>query len=522
MLTDGQSKPIWYDIARPEPQNSLTTDLTADVCVVGAGIAGLTVAYLLIKAGKRVVVLEDKEISGGQTGRSTAQLGNWCDDEYGRIESMHGARAAQITAESLTRAIDELERIVKAENIDCDFERLDAYLFMPSPADDPQPLLDELEASRRAGLHNGERVERAPLKDFDTGPALKITGQAQFDPLRYANGLAGAIRAGGGEIFTGTPVKTVESAGDGQKVRVTTKDDKTVTADHAVVATNSPINDMVAMHTKQSPYRTFVVGLQVPHGSVEKALYWDLADPYHYVRLQAMPDEDNAGYAVLIVGGEDHKTGQADDAQDRYQALEDWARERFPQAGKVVYQWSGQVFEPVDGIAFIGRNPADADNVFIVTGDSGQGTSYGTIAGLLIRDLILGTADEDWVKLYDPARVTVSARSIKEFVVENLNVAAQYTDLVTGGDIDAADELAPGEGAIIRDGLKKLAVYKDEAGAVTRLSAVCTHLGCIVHWNSGEKSWDCPCHGSRFAATGKVITGPAQSDLAGADEEDEE
>ncbi|HSK74445.1 MAG TPA: FAD-dependent oxidoreductase [Pyrinomonadaceae bacterium] len=520
MLTDGQSKPIWYEIAQPEPQESLTNDLEADVCIVGGGIAGLTTAYLLGQAGKRVVVLESKEISGGQTGRSTAQLANWVDDEYGRIRSMHGERVARIVAESFTRAIDELERISKTENIDCDFERLDAYLFMPTPEDNPQPLLDELEESHRAGITNVERVEGVPMEGYEKAVALKFSDQAQFDPLRYLNGLAQAIKAGGGRIFTNVLVKTVESEGDDQKVRVTTEQGQTITADYAVVATNSPINDRVAIHTKQAPYRTYVVGLRVPRGSVEKALYWDLGDPYHYVRLQAIPDEENADYDVLIVGGEDHKTGQADDAERRYQNLEKWTRERFPQAGAVEFQWSGQVMEPVDGVAFIGRNPLDAENVFVVTGDSGQGTSHGTIAGMLLRDMILGNANEDWVKLYDPSRKTVSARSIKEFVVENLDVAAQYTDLVTGGEVESIDEIAAGEGAIMRDGLKKLAVYKDETGAVQKLSAVCTHLGCIVQWNSGEKTWDCPCHGSRFAADGEVVEGPAQSDLERINEQD--
>lgn len=513
MLTDGQSKPIWYKIAQPEPQQSLTDDLETKICIVGGGIAGLTTAYLLGKEGKRVVVLEDKEISGGQTGRSTAQLSNWCDDEYRRIESMHGERAAKIVCESFTRAIDELERIVRAEDIDCDFERLDAFLFMPSADDDPQPLVDELEYAHRAGVNNAEQTHGVPLKNYETATALKFSRQAQFDPLRYLNGLAKAVTKNGGQIFTDTLVKTVESEGDGQKVRVTTESGHTVTADYAVVATNSPINDMVAIHTKQAPYRTFVVGLRVPRGAVEKALYWDFADPYHYVRLQALPDEQNADYDVLIVGGEDHKTGQADDAERRYENLEKWARERFPQAGEVEFQWSGQVMEPIDGVAFIGRNPLDADNIFIATGDSGQGTSHGTIAGMMIRDMIFGTANEDWVKLYDPSRKTVSARSIKEFVVENLDVAAQYADLITGGEIDSIDEIAAGEGAIMRDGLKKTAVYKDESGAVRKLSAYCTHLGCVVSWNSGEKTWDCPCHGSRFAADGEVIEGPAQTDL---------
>lgn len=518
MLTDGQSKPLWYAIAQPEKQQSLDSDINADVCIVGAGIAGLTAAYLLGQAGKKVVVIDSKEISGGQTGRSTAQMGTWVDDGFVEISRMHGERNAQIIYEILRQSINELEKIVKTENIDCDFERLDAYLFTPSPEDSKKDLEDELEVSKRVGLTEVEMVERAPIKDFDTGAALRFMNQAQFDPLRYLNGLARAITRDGGQIFTNTLVKTVESEGDNGKVRVTTENGQTVTSDYAIVATNSPINDAVAMHTKQSPYRTFVVGLRVPRGSVAKALYWDTNDPYHYVRLQAMPDEANAEYDVLIVGGEDHKTGQADDNDRRYKSLEDWTRERFPSAGEVEFRWSGQVMEPDDYVAFIGRNPGDYKNVFIATGDSGQGTSNGTIAGVLLRDLILGTANDEWVNLLDPSRKVSLHGGLIENLAEQANVALQFTDYLTGGEVSSVDEIAPGEGALMRDGLSKIAVYKDETGVVTKCSAVCTHLGCIVHWNPGEKSWDCPCHGSRFSATGRVVEGPAKDDLAPVEE----
>jgi Rieske Fe-S protein len=262
----------------------------------------------------------------------------------------------------------------------------------------------------------------------------------------------------------------------------------------------------VAMHTKQAAYRTYVMAVRIPANAVPPALYWDTLNPYHYVRLTRGAD----GQPLLIVGGEDHKTGQADDTERRFGALLEWTRRHFPMAGDIVYRWSGQVLEPNDYMGFIGRNPG-SENVYIATGDSGQGMTHGTIAGMLIPDLILGIENR-WAKLYDPSRITL--RSAVPFVRENVNVAAQYADWVTPGEVSSPDEIKPGTGAVMRDGAKKFAVYRDDDGVLHIRSAMCTHLYCVVDWNSLEKTWDCPCHGSRFDRFGKVINGPAISDLA--------
>jgi Rieske Fe-S protein len=274
-----------------------------------------------------------------------------------------------------------------------------------------------------------------------------------------------------------------------------------------VMATNTPVNDRLAIHTKQAAYRTYVIGMPVPHGAVANALYWDTSDPYHYVRLQNM-----GGHEVLIVGGEDHKTGQADDT-DRFKRLEAWARARFPMGGVVTFRWSGQIMEPTDGLAFIGRNPGDM-NTYVVSGDSGNGMTHGMIAGILLCDLIQGR-ENAWTTLYDPSRISLLATS--EFVKENLNVAAQFGDYASAGDVDEVERITPGTGAIVRDGLKKLAVYRDIRGQLHTYSPVCPHLGCLVNWNNVEHSWDCPCHGSRFDSFGKILNGPAQRGLESAE-----
>jgi glycine/D-amino acid oxidase-like deaminating enzyme/nitrite reductase/ring-hydroxylating ferredoxin subunit len=494
----------------------LTSDAEADVVIVGAGIAGLTTAYLLTKEGKRVVVIDDGPLAGGETCRTTAHLTHALDDRYYELERLHGEHGARLAAESHTAAIDKIEAIVAEEQIDCDFTRLDGYLFAPA-SEDPAELEDELRAAHRAGLADVERVERAPLPSFDTGAALRFPRQGQFHILKYLRGLIDAIRARGGQIYTGTHADKITGGSD---ARVETSGGATVRASAVVVATNSPVNDLVAIHTKQAPYRTYVVGGRVARGSVPQILLWDTPDPYHYVRLQR-EDESEGGdgkeYDVLIVGGEDHKTGQADDTEERFRCLEEWTRERFPQVESFPYRWSGQVLEPVDGMAFIGRNPLDSDNVFIATGDSGNGMTHGTIAGMLLTDLIMGRENR-WAELYDPSRKTLGA--IRDFAEENLNVAAQYTDLVTPGEVSDASEIKAGDAAVIRRGVTKVACYRDESGTLHERSAICAHLGCVVHWNPTEKTWDCPCHGSRYHPTdGHVVNGPAISGLAEAAKE---
>jgi glycine/D-amino acid oxidase-like deaminating enzyme/nitrite reductase/ring-hydroxylating ferredoxin subunit len=488
--------------------------MRTNVCIVGAGIAGMSVAYHLARAGRAVIVIDDGSVGGGETGRTTAHLTAALDDRYYEIEKIYGQDGARIAAASHSAAIDSIEAVASQEDIDCDFERVDGFLFLAGEGtrDD---LERELDAAHRAGLHNVELVERVPLGFWDSGPALRFPRQAQFHPLKYLAGITRALLRDGGQVFSGTHADRII---DGEPCRITTSDGHVILADSVVVATNSPVNDWVILHTKQSAYRTYVIGARVPRGSITRALYWDTADPYHYVRLQEVDSRvDSAGLEdILIVGGEDHKTGQEDDADARFARLESWMRERFPMARSVDFRWSGQVMEPVDYMAFIGKNPGTDEHTYVVTGDSGNGMTHGTIAGLLLSDLILGKKNE-WESLYDPSRKKL--RSAGDFLKENLNVAAQYKDWATGGDVGSFDDIEPGTGAVIRRGAKKVAVYKDEHGTIHQRSAICTHLYCIVDWNSMEKTWDCPCHGSRFDPYGKVINGPAITPLPAVESE---
>jgi glycine/D-amino acid oxidase-like deaminating enzyme/nitrite reductase/ring-hydroxylating ferredoxin subunit len=507
--TSGYHDSYWTDTSTGLAAGCLNSNQQTDVVIVGGGIAGVSAAYALVKSGLKVILLEDGRIGSGETGRTTAHLVNAVDDRYTEIEKTWGTDVARLVAESHTSAINFVEEAIRNEGIACDFQRLDGFLFL-HPSDKMKTLKDEFEASRNAGL-NTELVPEIPGMNYQQGMALRFPNQARFHPMKYLTALAQAVIDLGGQIFEYTHVTKIDSSGvevNGLKV----------SASHVVVATNSPVNNLVTMHTKQFAYRTYVVAAEIPKDSLPDVLLWDTGDPdskwvakpYHYVRIQPFNDTTD----LLIVGGEDHKTGQAESEdikeEERYDLLEQWARDRFPMITNIAYTWSGQVLEPVDMLAFIGRNPGD-ENIYIVTGDSGNGMTHGTIGAMLIRDLIMGVPNP-WEKIYDPSRITLSAGV--DYLREVGNMAGQYIDLVTPGDLESTEKLPPGHGAVIRSGIKKVAIYKDEANNVHAYSAVCPHLGCYVHWNADERSFDCPCHGSRFSCEGKVINGPALSDLS--------
>ncbi|GGE99666.1 FAD-dependent oxidoreductase [Hymenobacter cavernae] len=511
--TSASTQPSWFGTAPPLPDfPKLTQNSKADVVVVGGGIAGLTTAYLLTREGRDVVVLESGKLGSGETGRTTAHLSNALDDRYTTLEELFGEEGARIAAQSHGGAIDLINDIVRAEHIACDFARVNGYLFLPKDGN-PKELADELAAAHRVGLTGVRRLADSPTKGFQTGECLEFPNQGQFHIIKYLRGLIEAITRRGGRIFTHTHVSEVQG---GKKAQVTTADGFTVTAKAVLMATNTPVNDRVVMHTKQHPYRTYAIAARIPHGSVTRALYWDTPDPYHYIRLEEVPGEpDGINYDLLIVGGEDHKTGQGV-PEESLRCLEEWTREHFPMIESIEYRWSGQVLEPSDSLGYAGRNPLDKDNVYIITGDSGHGMTHGTLGAMIVADLIQGRKTP-WEKLYDPGRVTLRPTSIKEFAVENANVAAEYTDLLTGGDVSTEEEIKPGAGAVLRRGLTKVAVYRDPQGQTHTCSAICPHLGCVVHWNGLESSWDCPCHGSRFDAYGHLLAGPSNEDLASAE-----
>ena len=510
----GETTSCWMNVDPILPPQG-QKDLRCDVCVVGAGIAGLTTAYFLAKEGKSVIVLDMGPIAGGQTGRTTSHLTWAMDDGFSDLIKHHGVEKSALYVQSHREAINLMENIISEELIDCDFERVDGHLFL-GPNEEVDYLQKELQSIHKLGFQNVDLKNSIPHLSFDAGANLVFPRQAQLHPIKYMNGLANAIERYGGQIYIHEKVKQMEEA---DVCKITLEGGSQITASNLVVASNSPINDRFVIHTKQAPYRSYAVAALIPKDSVPLALYWDTADPYHYIRVAKDDGSEFESdlYDLLIVGGEDHKTGQGSDPHEHFLALERWARHHFPMILSFRNHWSGQVWETVDGIAYIGLNPGD-EKTYIATGDSGQGMTHGTIAGRLLTDLIMDRSNA-WTEVYNPSRWKLN--SSFEYLKENLNVAFQYKDYFKNSEVESIESLKSGEGAVLQKGIRKIAVSKNERGVVTELSAVCPHLGGIVHWNSVEKSWDCPCHGSRFACDGSVITGPSLSGLEAAYPADE-
>ncbi len=492
---------FWQDKQNLRSFPALHKNLETDVCIIGAGIAGLSAAYNLTQNGKSVVVLDDGPIAGGQTVRTTGHLSNALDDRFFDLERCFGVKGAKLAAQSHGAAIGFIDQLVKKHRIKCDFKKLDVYLFVP-PGESLTILDKELEAAHRAGLTGVKKIERAPIESFDTGPCLRFPNQAEFSPLPYIDKLCDLILEAEGSIFTSTHATQIEETEDQYLIK--TKG-PSVIAKHVIIATNSPIWSPFLPHLKQAPYRTYVIAGNIPKGYLTRALYYDTPDPYHYIRVIASDEK----YDLLMVGGEDHRTAEKKDTQSCFDQLEQWTRERFPLLKKISCRWSGQVMEPIDGLAFIGRVKRKSE-IYMVTGDSGNGLTHGTIAGILLNDLILKRKNP-WEKLYNPHRKTLAAT--KDFIKENLNSFYQYRDWITPGDKKSSAHLPKNSGAIIRKGLKKCAVYRDKEGKLHEMSAVCPHLKAEVRWNPSEHCWECPAHGSRFSATGKVIQGPANGNL---------
>jgi glycine/D-amino acid oxidase-like deaminating enzyme/nitrite reductase/ring-hydroxylating ferredoxin subunit len=476
----------------------LSQSVTADVVVIGSGIAGLSTAYELGVSGAKVVLVDRGPIARGMSARTSAHLTSALDDFYHAFISIRGEDIARRHFESQAAAIQRIGEIQESEGLDCDFARLPAYLFLAGE-EKPETLANERDALDTVGLTGSKVVQSAKVSHrLSDGPCLVIPDQGRFHPLKYLDGLAAASERRGVKLFSDTCVTQINEQGTG--VAVETRGGHRIIAGAAVVATNTPINDRLTIHAKQAPYRTYVLTAVIPEGKIDDVLYWDTEDPYHYVRLHPFSDE-----MLILVGGEDHKSGTADDADQRFVALEQWARERFPEMGAIRHRWSGQVMDTIDFAAFIGPNPGN-ERIFVATGDSGQGITHGVVASLLLPALISGK-DHRWAETYSPARKPL--KSARKFLGESVDVLKSMAEHLLPGEIDSEEQLAPGAGGILRDGARTLAVCRDERGTVHRLSASCSHAGCIVHWNGFEQCWDCPCHGSHFAPDGTALNAPA-------------
>ena len=494
---------LWMDSAPSIERPPLTGNHRCDVLVVGGGLAGLSCAYEAARLGRSVILVDRDQPGRGMTARTTAHLSSESDDWTHVLLDRQGEEIALRNHESQVAAINRIEAVCRDEGMDANFARLDGFL-VPARSEDQDALEKEYDACRKIGM-DVDWTERAPVPLPSGERALRFADQARFHPLLYCAGLAAAIERLGGRLHGGTAYTCHEEGAE--SVQVEFENGASITCDAAMFATNSPVNARVAVHTKQVPMRTYAVAARVAKASVPDMLLWDTLETYHYVRLQPGDSED-----WLIVGGEDHRSGTADDGEQRFERLEAWARERFPGMGEVRYRWSGQVMEPVDFRPYSGLTPG-SKRTYLHTGDSGMGMTN-SVAGALNFAALLDGGKAHFGELFDPSRKPADRTSLAEFVEGQAGAVANLAEYLTPGEVDSCDSIEPGEGAVVRRGTSKLAVYRGEDGALTERSAVCTHVGCIVHWNGTEKCWDCPCHGSQFAPDGSVINGPAVRPLA--------
>jgi len=505
--TPGPPTPYWLTSASSPQFPGLRASTTADVVIVGGGITGLTTAYLLAKRGVRVVVLERHRCASGETGRTSAHLTMVTDARLSELVKRLGRDHAQAVWDSGLAAIAQIDTIVREREIDAEFAWVDGYLHAPSQKDVHDDSLDvtaDAALARELGF-DAESMPAVPVMDR---PGIRFEHQARIHPLKYVAGLADAITALGGHIYEQSDVQ-----GFSEEPRSVTANGHTVSCDTVVLATHQPLGGFrsaasaMLFQTKLALYTSYVVAGRVPHGRVPDALWWDTGNPYRYLRVAPQGDHD-----LLIFGGEDHKTGQHDDTEQCYRRLEARLVTIVPEV-ELAHRWSGQVIETPDGLPYIGRT---AEHEYSATGFSGNGLTGGTLSGLMIADAILGQPNP-WTELFDPDR-TALARGAWTYLKENADYPYyRIRDRFAGVATRSLRAVKRGEGGIVERHGAQVAVSRDAAGALTLHAAACTHMGCLVAWNQAERTWDCPCHGSRFATDGRVISGPATAPLAEAE-----
>jgi glycine/D-amino acid oxidase-like deaminating enzyme/nitrite reductase/ring-hydroxylating ferredoxin subunit len=495
--------PVWIDTARIQKFPKLEKNLSVDVVVVGAGVTGITTAYLLKKAGSTVALIERERVASIDTGHTTAHLTYVTDLQLQELARNFGNDHAQAAWDAGAAAIDEIERIVREEQSDCEFTRVPAYVHVPvdgSSKKEASSLKKEADLAAKLGF-DAAYLNSAPYFNL---PAVRFANQAKFHPRKYLRYLVAKIPGSGSQVFE----KSAAGEFDPKKRRVKVNR-SWISFDRVVMATNNPLVGLASvvgatlLQTKLSLYTSYVLGARLPADTIPEALFWDTRDPYDYLRI-----DRNRGFDYLVYGGEDHKTGQKKKTQKAHVRLWQRLKKIAPEA-HVDHRWSGQVISTADGLPYIGEN---AERQFIATGYCGNGITFGTIAAMMARDWATGRKNP-WTELF-----AVERKKIKGAVWNYLRENKDYPyymikDRLARAEADSVRELKPGEGMIVGRRGKKVAAFRDSNGNIHRLSPVCTHLGCLVRWNPAESTWDCPCHGSRFKPTGEVIAGPAEEPL---------
>jgi glycine/D-amino acid oxidase-like deaminating enzyme/nitrite reductase/ring-hydroxylating ferredoxin subunit len=495
---DGEHTSIWLDTSPRTGYDALDGGLTVDTLVVGGGIVGVTTAFELLETGQSVALVERDRILEGVTGHTTAKLTSLHGLIYEHLIETFGEEQARQYAQANESAIDTVESLAGALDADCDFQRAPAYTYVE---DDERrsKIRDEVNAARRLGLP-ASYTESTELP-FDVSAAIRFDEQGLFHPRQYLLSLANSVvDTDGGHVFEETRATDVET---GSPCRVDT-DRGEIVADDVVVATHFPILDPSLYFARVSPKRSYVLAVEL-NGQEPEGMYYDPDEPYFSVRPVPSADEP-----TVLVGGQNHRTGEGGSTVDRYRKLRETATDRFDVA-EITYRWSTQDYTSVDKVPFVGPIGPGIDNVYVATGFGGWGMTNGTAAGELLADLVRGR-ENAWADVYKPTRLKIDAGA-KQFLEHNAHSTKHYAKKYLGMETSDVQAVSPGEGRVVDTDDGPVALSRDEDGELHAVSAVCSHMGCLVEWNDGERSWDCPCHGSRFDVDGSVLDTPAVEDL---------
>ena len=496
----------WMDTERIPKFPPLRHNLTVDVAVIGGGITGVTAAYLLKKSGATVVLLDRGQFASKDTGHTTAHLSFVTDIRLRKLVKNFGRDHAQAAWDAGLAAMNRIHEIADTEGIACEFAWVPGYLHAPQgkvKEDEIASLKEDAALARELGFE-AAYLDEVP---FMQKPGVRFSNQAKFHPGKYVAGLLKAIRGGGCHVFGETDGAEIQ-----EKPLSVKANGHAIRCKYAVIATHVPLQgatgtlSAMLFQTKLALYTTYAVGARIPRKAAPEASFWDTADPYYYLRI-----DRRKGYDYAILGGADHKTGQARDPGLHFAKVQKRLFQLFP-AAELDHQWSGQVVETNDGLPLIGET---AEKQFVATGFAGNGMTFGTVGAMMACDLVNGRVSP-WKQLFDANRKKFLGGAW-DYLKENKDYPFYFLkDRLAAPGANSLRAVKRGEGKIVVQDGEKLAAYRDDKGKLSVKSAICPHLGCVVRWNGAEKTWDCPCHGSRFQATGEVIGGPAESPLPGA------
>ncbi|MCM3109450.1 FAD-dependent oxidoreductase [Lederbergia lenta] len=499
---DGQlpkeTESYWIKSTEMKSFPQLKNDIEVEVAIIGGGITGITTAYALIKEGFKVAIFEASSVLNGTTGHTTAKITAQHGLIYDELIQHFGKEKARLYYEANLNAAKYIENNIDLHGIECEYRKEDAYLYTTS-SDYLADLEKEAEAYRKLGI-DGEYTESIPL-DLNVKAAVIMKNQAQFHPLQYVTRLLDYIKENGGEIYENSVATRME---DGNPAIVHFKNESKVTAKYVISSSHFPFHDGRGYFARMHPERSYVIAAK-PEKTFPGGMYINAEQPTRSIRSVTINGEE-----FLLFSGDGHKTGQGKVEMKHYEALEKFAKENFD-TKNILYRWSAQDLVTVDKVPYIGKISAGHENIFIATGFRKWGMTTSTVAALLITDLIIGKANP-YEDLYTPSRFVVDP-SIKEIIKENVNVAAN----LIGGKLERPDkelkDIKEGEGSVVTIKGARAGAYKTETGELFVVDTTCTHMGCEVNWNGGDKTWDCPCHGSRFSFEGEVMEGPAARPL---------